>query len=139
MGTNRSLIRGVAETPEESRAWVRDRFEHIVLYENRATAATARSLGDDRYEGTLRFEARKLRAGEQGEETEVPLDDPIDIGVFDADERPLYLERQRLDGSQSEISVQVQGNPATAGIDPYHQLIDRHPADNEPRGELAAS
>ena len=72
-----------------------------------------------------------MRAGEQGEETEAALDDPIDIGVFDDDGKPLYLERHRLDGSTSEVTVTVEAEPARAGIDPYHKLIDRHPDDNE--------
>ena len=75
--------------------------------------------------------SRRIRAGEQGEETEVALDDPIDIGVFDDDGNPLYLERHRLDGPTSEVTVTVYAAPARAGIDPYHNLIDRPPDDNE--------
>ena len=120
-----------AETPADLQAWLADLFEHITLYENRATEALARDLGDGRYEVTLSFEARKLRAGEQGEETEVALDDPIDIGVFDEEGEPLYLEKHRLVASASEVKVVVRGEPARAGIDPYHKLIDRHPDDNE--------
>ena len=59
------------------------------------------------------------------------LNDPIDIGVFDGEGDPLYFQRHRMDGSMTEITVTVEGEPATAGIDPYHKLIDRHPDDNE--------
>ncbi len=126
------------ETPEEFRPWLEEMFEQITLYENRATEATARDLGEGRYEVTLRFESRKLHAGEQGKETEVPLNDPIDIGVFDDEDKPLYFERHRLDGSVREVTVTVEGKPAKAGIDPYHKLIDRHPDDNEKRVTLTA-
>ena len=27
--------------------------------------------------------------------------------------------------------ITVNGEPATAGIDPWHKLVDRHPNDNE--------
>ena len=121
------LIELRAETPEDLQAWLTDMFEHITLYENRATEAVARPTGNGSYEVKLAFESRKLRAGEQGEETEVALDDPIDIGVFDADGEPLYLEKHRIDGSTREITVVVDAMPATAGIDPYNKLIDRHP------------
>ena len=30
-----------------------------------------------------------------------------------------------------QITVTVEGKPVSAGIDPYHKLIDRHPEDNE--------
>ena len=82
------------------------------------------------------FESRKLRAGELGEETEMPIDERIDIGVFDADGEALYLEKHRIDRNRGEITVQVDGEPARAGIDPYHKLIDRHPDDNETRVEI---
>ena len=77
------------------------------------------------------FEAKKLHAGELGEESEAPLNDPVDLGIFDGRGEPLYLEKHRLDGTVTEITVTVEGEPATAGIDPYHKLIDRHPDDNE--------
>jgi ABC-type transport system involved in multi-copper enzyme maturation permease subunit len=130
--TSRDLVEAFrAEAPEDLHSWLDDLFAHITLYENRATEATAREIEDGRYEVTLTFEARKLRAGEQGEETEVALDDPIDIGVFDDEGRPLYLESHRLNGKTSQVTVVVDGVPARAGIDPYHKLIDRHPDDNE--------
>jgi aminopeptidase N len=130
--TSRDLLAALREeTPEELRPWLSDLFEHITLYENRATEAVAREAGGGQYEVTVRFEARKVHAGEQGEETEAALNDPIDIGVFDGEGNPLYLERHRLDGSVTEITVTVGAEPATAAIDPYHKLIDRHPDDNE--------
>jgi hypothetical protein len=130
--TSRDLLAALlAETPDDLKPWVDDLFEHIILYDNRAKEAVARPTGDGEYEVNLKFESRKLRAGEQGEETEVALDDPVDIGVFDEEGEPLYLESRRLDGSTSEVTITVGGTPARAGIDPYHKLIDRHPDDNE--------
>jgi ABC-type transport system involved in multi-copper enzyme maturation permease subunit len=130
--TSRDLVEAFrAETPEDLQPWLDDLFEHITLYENRAIEATSRETDDGSYEVTLTFEARKLRAGEQGEETEVALNDPVDIGVFDDDGNPLYFESHRLDGTTSEVTVIVDGVPARAGIDPYRKLIDRHPDDNE--------
>jgi len=137
--TSRDLLAALlAETPDDLKPWVNDLFEHIVLYDNRATEAVARPIGDGKYEVSLKFESRKLWAGEQGEETEVALDDPVDIGVFDEDGEPLYLESRRLDGSTSEVTITVGAKPARAGIDPYHKLIDRHPDDNEVAVELEA-
>ncbi|HXI01588.1 MAG TPA: M1 family aminopeptidase [Candidatus Saccharimonadales bacterium] len=130
--TSRDLLADLREvTPEDLQPWLSDLFEHITLYENRAKEAVARPVGEGHYAVTLKFALKKVYAGEQGEETEAPLDDPIDIGVFDKDDKPLYLESRRLDGSVSEVTVTVDGKPHKAGIDPYHKLIDRHPEDNE--------
>jgi len=138
--TARDLLAALqAETPADLQGWLGDLFERITLYDNRATGATARELADGRYEVTLTFQSRKLLAGEQGEESEVAFDDPIDIGVFDEDEAPLYLQQHRLDGSVSEVTVIVDGKPSRAGIDPYHKLIDRHPDDNETAVKPAGS
>lgn len=137
--TSRDLYDALrAATPEALRPWVADLFEHITLYENRAVAATSRPTDDGRFEVTLNFEAKKFRAGEQGEQTEVALNDPVDIAVFDEDGEPLYFKRHMLDGSVSEITVVVDTEPATAGIDPYHKLVDRHPDDNEVQVEADA-
>jgi hypothetical protein len=130
--TARDLLDALlAETPADLQAWLRGLFEHITLYDNRAVEASARAAGDGTHEVTLIYQTRKLRAGDQGDEIEVALDDPVDIGVFDDSGEPLYLAQHRLDGSSSEITVTVNGEPATAGIDPYHKLVDRHPDDNE--------
>ena len=129
----------LAETPDDLQSWISGhvRADHACTRTS-ATEAIARKTDDGRYEVTLTFEARKMHAGEQGEETDVALDDPVDIGVFDGDGNPLYLEKHRLDGSVSEVTVVVDEEPVTAGIDPYHKLIDRHPDDNEIRVKIDA-
>ena len=119
-----------AVTPPESQGLVADLFETITLWENRAISATARDLGGGRYEVTLKVSARKLRADELGRQTEVPMDDLVDIGVFGPKETPLYLARQRVRSGESTIAVQVSGRPEKAGIDPVNKLIDRQPDDN---------
>ena len=40
--------------------------------------------------------AKKLRADELGIETEIPLDEEMDVGVLGQDGKPLLLERRRL-------------------------------------------
>ena len=53
----------------------------------------------------LRVAARKLKASEQGDEQEVPLADWIDIGVFDAKEKPLYLRKHKIERNQQEFTL----------------------------------
>jgi ABC-2 type transport system permease protein len=119
-----------AVTPPESQPLIADLFETITLWENRAISATSRDLGGGRYEVTLKVSARKLRADDLGRQTEVPMDDLVDIGVFGAKEAPLYLAKHRVRSGESTITVQVTGRPEKAGIDPVSKLIDRQPGDN---------
>jgi ABC-2 type transport system permease protein len=119
-----------AVTPPHLQYVIDDLFETITLYDNHATSATAKALPDGRYEVTLKVAARKLRADALGKETDATLADWIDIGVLDADNKALFLEKRKIDRETMEFTVVVDGKPARAGIDPYNKLIDRRPKDN---------
>jgi ABC-type transport system involved in multi-copper enzyme maturation permease subunit len=126
-----------AATPEKYQYLIDDMFESITLYDNRAVSAKARALPDGKYEVDLKIAAKKLKAGELGQETEVPLADYIDIGVLDTDGKPLYLEKKKIDRAEEEFTVVVAGKPARAGIDPLNKLIDRRPKDNTVAVEMS--
>ena len=74
--------------------------------------------------------AKKLRADDQGVETELPLEDFVDIGVLDETGKPLVLEKKRITSSPADFTFEVSQRPAKAGIDPLNKLIDRTPDDN---------
>src|SRR5690606_4990294 len=109
---------------------VTDLFETITLWENRAISATSRAKPGGKFDVTLKVSAKKLRADEAGKQTEVPMDDLVDIGVLGASDEPLYLRKHRIGSGESEITVEVDGRPVRAGIDPIVKLIDRRPDDN---------
>ncbi len=119
-----------AVTPPQYQYAIDDMFETITLYDNRTTEAKAKPLPDGRYEVTLKVVAKKLRADELGKESDVPLADWIDIGVLDSDNKPLFLEKKKIDREAMEFTVIVDKKPARAGIDPFNKLIDRRPKDN---------
>jgi hypothetical protein len=60
----------------------------------------------------------------------------VEIGVFapggNSEEvgEPLYLQRHRIRSGVQTITVTVPREPAHAGIDPYHMLIDLEAGDN---------
>jgi ABC-2 type transport system permease protein len=122
-------------TPPEYPHLIEDLFETITLFENRATHATYTRRADGRYDVTVDVRARKLRANELGGETEIPVDDFIDVGVLDKDGGVLALERQHIQAPESTFTLTVDREPAKAGIDPLNKLIDRMPDDNVIRVE----
>jgi len=129
--TTRHLIAEIRKvTPPELQYVIDDFFETITLYDNRVQTATAKPLPGGRYEVTFTAIANKRRADELGKEIDAPLADWIDIGVLDADNQPLYLEKRRIERNETPITVVVSKMPARAGIDPYNKLIDRRPKDN---------
>ena len=79
----------------------------------------------------MTVEAKKLRADGHGVETEIPIDDWIDVGVFGDDESDvLYLQKHHITEAQMTFQVVVEEEPERAGIDPYNKLIDCVSDDN---------
>jgi hypothetical protein len=116
---------------------IEDLFETITLFDNRVEDASCIEQEDGTFLVKLDTVSRKLRADGQGAETEIPLDDWIDIGVFAEEgkgrrkkEKVLFMEKRRIDGSNMSFEVIVDERPVRAGIDPYNKLIDRDADDN---------
>jgi hypothetical protein len=115
-----------------------------------ATAATKRPvrrdyvLGPENEEGrcapagsrthsvALEVEAQKLKGSAMGKEKPVPMNDAIEVAVFDADGKSLYRQPHRIRSGTQTITVTVKSprKPASAAIDPDHALLDRKPDDN---------
>jgi aminopeptidase N len=117
---------------------ITDLFEKITLYDIKTKAARVRMMPDGRYETTLIVEAHKYHADGSGRETEVPLAESIDYGLFTTAPGwgPLHaidvLALQRMDvrtGTQ-QIKLMTAAKPAYAGADPYNLLVDRNSDDN---------
>jgi hypothetical protein len=124
------------ETPPNLQYLIKDLFEDITLFSNRTLAATAVKRADGNYDVTINVEARKFKADAKGNETEVPVDDWIDIGAF---AKPgsgkkygdtLYRQRLHIAQRNSTFTFTTAQLPQKAGIDPFALLIDRIPDDN---------
>jgi hypothetical protein len=124
-----------AVTPEPLQYLVTDLFETITLWNVRTERALVERTQDGRYEVTLDVVAQKMRADSAGRETETPMDDFVEIGVFapgagDRLGEALYLERHRIRSGKQTIRTVVPREPGSAGIDPFRKLIDRERGDN---------
>jgi ABC-2 type transport system permease protein len=127
-----------AEAGPEHDALITDLFERITLVDARATGASAVQRPDGKYEVTLAVDARKLYADGKGVESEAPLNELFDIGVFTAEPGTpgftagsvLHMERQLIHTGQQTVTIVVDQRPAYAGVDPYNKRIDRNSDDN---------
>lgn len=122
--------------PDTMKYLIDDWFREITLYDNRAEAVTFVKENDSTYVVSLKTVSKKLKADTLGTETEIPVADWIDFGVFggksgDVGENgePLYVGRHKI-WSDTTLQVTVHKRPARGGIDPYYKLIDRIPGDN---------
>lgn len=119
-------------------ALITDLFERITLVDAKATSAQATRRADGRWNLRLEVEARKLVADGKGRETEEPLDEPFDIGVFAAEpgkkgfkpESVLLFERRPIKTGKQVIELVLDQEPRWAGVDPYNKRIDRNSDDN---------
>jgi aminopeptidase N len=121
------------QTPDNLQYMITDLFETITLYDNKAVSAKVEETPDHKYKVTMVVNARKLRADGEGKETEVPIHDLIEVGVFKGkkdSEEPLHTEKIWITQPQTTLTYIVNEKPTRAGIDPYSKLIDRNPEDN---------
>ena len=121
------------QTPPELQYMVTDLFETITLYDNRAVSAKVEPTPDHKYKVTLLVDSKKLRANGDGAETEIPIHDLIEVGVFKGkkdSEEPLHTEKVWITQPHTTFSFVVNEKPTRAAIDPYSKLIDRNPEDN---------
>jgi aminopeptidase N len=125
-----------AETSPDLQYLLKDLFEDITIFSNRTLEASAHKRADGKYDVTIDVEAHKFKADPKGNETEVPVNDWIDIGAFAKPEKDkkygktLYRERIHVTQVKSTHTFTVDGLPDQAGIDPFALLIDRVPDDN---------
>lgn len=125
-----------AHTPDSLHYVIKDLFEDITLFENRCQEMSAKDLGNGKWEVTIQIECRKLKADELGKETEVPINDYIEIGAFAKPAsgkkygKTLHRERVHITQPVSTFTFTVDEKPDKAGVDPFSLLVDRNPEDN---------
>jgi hypothetical protein len=81
------------------------------------------------------IDARKVVVDSAGVETEVPMNEWVELGIF-AGAKPgeslgqaLYVRKHRIRSGRQTITVTVGQKPARGGIDPYN-LLDWEEGDN---------
>ncbi|MFM7036663.1 MAG: ABC transporter permease/M1 family aminopeptidase [Planctomycetaceae bacterium] len=144
--TSSDLIDALREhTPPEHAGLLVELFDQITLFDNRTHSASLKQLADDRWEVTLEVECRKFEADEEGNETEVPFEQMLEIGAFAAPDAgreygaTLAREQRLFKSGRNTVTFQTSQKPDTAGIDPFLLLIDRVPSDNTRRVQAAES
>jgi ABC-type transport system involved in multi-copper enzyme maturation permease subunit len=132
-----AALRAEARSAEEQQL-ITDLFERITLYHLQVVEPTAVRRADGRWDVTVPVEARKFYADGQGAETETPLAEHIEIGLFSAAPGPatfgakdvIAMERRLVRSGAQVVTFVTDRRPTHAGIDPYIYYSDRNPGDN---------
>jgi hypothetical protein len=135
--TSHALVDALQEqTPPDLQYLIKDLFEDITIFSNRTLDASAQKRADGKYDVTIKVEAHKYKADAKGNETEVPVNDYIDIGAFAKPGKnkkygdTLHRERVHITQKESTLTFVTDSVPDKAGIDPFALLVDRIPDDN---------
>ena len=95
-----------------------------------------KELGNGKYEVTIDISTKKLKADENGKNTEVALNDYIEIGAYakPAEKKKygklLYRQKVKVNKAQNTFTFIVDEKPHKAGVDPFSLLVDLSPEDN---------
>jgi hypothetical protein len=117
---------------------ITDLFEKITIYDMKATDATWKKRADGKYEVSFTVQGRKYYADGKGRQTEAPLAEPFELGVFSAQPGKkgfsaasvLAFERRPVVTGTQRVTFVVDGEPKWVGVDPYNKRIDRDSEDN---------
>jgi ABC-2 type transport system permease protein len=104
----------------------------------KVTQPTAVRRPDGKWDVTVPVEAKKFYADEKGTETETPLAERIEIGLFTAEpgrdafdeSNVVMMERHPIRSGRQVLRFVTDKKPTYAGVDPYNFYIDRNSADN---------
>jgi len=116
--------------PDSMKYIVTDLFETITLWENEAESGIYEELNNGKYKINLKISAHKFRSDSVGNQTEIPINDYIYVGVLGENKEELYLKKHKFTQNESDIEIIVDKKPFLAGIDPYVILIDRERDNN---------
>lgn len=134
-----------AQAPADKQELIDELLAKIIFYDNRVVSASVTPRAG-KYDVTIEYDAAKRESDGAGHETDMALDDWIEVGVFaraagakESSEKPLYLERRRITAPHGTITVTVDAEPYEVGFDPYNKLIDRLPDDNRKTVKVASA
>ncbi len=126
------------QVPDSLQYLAKEMFEDIILYSNNVNSIEV-TKEDDLYRVDMEVECYKIKADSIGNETEVPLDDWIEVLAFSE----LYQDGKKekvianpdnrwfkLKSGKNVLSFYTNTKPSEAGVDPLYKLLDKNVFDN---------
>ncbi len=120
------------EVPDSLQSLLVDWFDEITFYDLRLEEVTCVKNANGKYDISLDIIAKKTKASEAGEMTDVTIADWVDVGFYkDRDEKELmFRERVYMNQENTKLNFTLDELPAKAAVDPLRILIDRVYKDN---------
>jgi ABC-type transport system involved in multi-copper enzyme maturation permease subunit len=120
-------------TPDSLNYLLHDLFEKNVYWRLKTKKMVATPTKEGNWQVTLKVQGQKVIIDQTGQEQEVPLNDWLEVGVYEEGKglnEPLYLQLHCIRSGEQTIKVTVPRKPDRGGIDPNSLMIDLRLDDN---------
>ena len=120
-------------TPDSLNYLLNDLFKKNTYWRLKAKKLAAERTKAGHWEVTLKVQAQKVVVDSTGTEIEVPMNDWLEVGIYEEGKglnEPLYLRMHRIRSGEQTIKVTVPRKPDRGGIDPNSLMIDVRRDDN---------
>jgi aminopeptidase N len=132
------LFRQEAGSDPIKQQLITDLFDKITVYDLRTIKAVSKPRGDGKFDVTLTISATKHYADSKGKETDAPMNEPVDIGLFAKEpgkkgfttKDVILLQRLPIKSGKAVLTFTTDRAPSFGGIDPYNTMIDRNSDEN---------
>jgi ABC-2 type transport system permease protein len=120
-------------TPDSLHDLLEDLFEKNTYWRLKTRNVAVSRTKAGYWQAILKVQAQKVVVDKAGHENEVPMNDWLEVGIYEEGKganEPLYRRKHRIRSGEQTIKVTVPGKPGRAGIDPDNLMIDLRPEDN---------
>ncbi len=115
-----------AVTPDSLQYLIEDMFETVTIYNNELETVVSKPLSNGKNKVEITFSVRKYR-----DEEKISPFGYLEIGCYDNSGRLLKMVNYKTAKEKNQISIELEGRPATVVLDPNILLIDKNLTDNE--------
>ena len=120
-------------TPDSLGYLLNDLFTRNTYWRLKTKQIAAEQTKTGDWHVTLKVQAQKVIIDTSGRETEVAMNDLLELGLYEKSSnanKPLYLQMHRIRSGEQTIQMMVPRKPARGGIDPNSLMIDLRYDDN---------
>jgi ABC-2 type transport system permease protein len=108
--------------PPDKKYLIEDLFDTITFYVIDTDFLRSKRVGNQ-FNVTLRGIAHKFRVDGDGNGTEIPMNDLVDVVLYDDQGKIIYLKKHRLRTGITDVHVKVKVDPDRGGFDLLKKLI----------------
>lgn len=127
-----------SQVPDSLQYMAEESFEDIILYSNSVKSVEV-IKENDKYKLDIDLNCYKVRSDSIGNETEIPLDDWIEVLAFSESVVNGTKVKEianpdnrwfKLHSGNNKITFSVATKPVEVGVDPLYKLVDKNVFDN---------